>query len=90
MKRIVTIVLTFIVLMLGALIVFTNPFDLAAIIIGMFLVSMSILNLAIQVYFPPSQEEPVELKVIEQPIEQSKPLEVKKAKKSKRRKKYVK
>lgn len=76
--------------MLGALIVFTNPFDLAAIIIGMFLVSMSILNLAIQVYFPPSQEEPVELKVVEQPIQQPKTLEVKKAKKSKRKKKYVK
>jgi len=70
MKRIFTIILTFIVLVLGALIVFTNPADPAAIIVGMFFVSVSILNLAIQIYFPPSPEQPVELKVVEEPMKE--------------------
>jgi len=68
MNRIVTIILTLITLVLGAFIVFTNPIDPLAIIIGMFLVSIAILNLAIQIYFPPLPREEVELKVVEEPV----------------------
>jgi len=74
MKRIVTTFLTLIVLILGAMIVFSNPVDPTAIIVGMFFVSAAILNLAIQIYFPQSTEEPVELRVVEEP----KAVEVKK------------
>jgi hypothetical protein len=72
MKRIVNVVLTMIVLVLGALIVFTNPIDPLAIVIGMFFVSMSILVLAVQIYFPPTSEEPVELRVVEEPVVETK------------------
>jgi uncharacterized protein (DUF58 family) len=69
MKRIVTVILTFIVLIIGVLIVFTSPLDPSAIIVGMFLVSVAILNLAVQIYFPPSPQQEVELKVVEEPVE---------------------
>jgi uncharacterized protein (DUF58 family) len=87
MKRMITFVLTLIVLILGALIVFTNPLDPLAIIFGMFLVSAAILNLSIQIYFPPSPEQTVELKVVEEPVKASENVEksrkiVKKRKKS--------
>ncbi len=67
MKRIVTFALTVVVLVLGALIVFVNPMDITAIIFGMFLISVSILNLAVQIYFPPVPEQTVELRVVEEP-----------------------
>ena len=69
MKRIVTVILTFIVLIIGALIVFASPLDPSAIIVGMFLISVAILNLAVQIYFPPSSQQEVELKVVEEPVE---------------------
>lgn len=69
MKRILTFILTFIVMILGALIVFSNPMDPTAIVVGMFLVSVAILNLAIQIYFPQSPEQTVELKVLDEPVE---------------------
>jgi uncharacterized membrane protein len=77
MNRIVTLALTLIVLVLGALIVFTNPIDPLAIIVGMFLVSVAILNLAVQIYFPPIQEQSVELKVVEEPKQEVKKIPVK-------------
>lgn len=67
MNRIITFALTLIVLMLGALIIFANPIDPLAIIVGMFFISVAILNLAVQIYFPPIPEEHVELKVVEEP-----------------------
>ena len=70
MNRIVTLALTFIVLVLGAFIVFTNPIDPLAITIGMFFVSVAILNIAVQIYFPPVPEQNVELKVVEEPTTQ--------------------
>jgi uncharacterized membrane protein len=77
MKRIATMVLTLIVLILGALIVFANPLDPTAIIVGMFFISVAILNLAVQIYFPPITEEPVELKVVEEPVAETKKIPVK-------------
>jgi hypothetical protein len=77
MKRIATMVLTLIVLILGALIVFANPIDPTAIIVGMFFISVAILNLAVQIYFPPGTEQPVELKVVEEPVAETKKIPVK-------------
>jgi hypothetical protein len=77
MKRIATMVLTLIVLILGALIVFANPLDPTAIIVGMFFISVAILNLAVQIYFPPDTEQPVELKVVEEPVAETKKIPVK-------------
>ena len=71
----ITFVLTLVVLILGALIVFSNPLDTLAIIFGMFLVSSAILNLAIQIYFPPSPDQTVELKVVEEPVKASENVE---------------
>jgi hypothetical protein len=67
MHKIVTLVLTFILFIVGVLIVFSNPLDPAAISIGMFLVAISILNIAIQIYFPAMPERQVELRVVETP-----------------------
>lgn len=85
MKRILTFALTLIVLILGAVIVFTNPLDPLAIIFGMFLISVAILNLAIQIYFPPAPEQTVELKVVEEPTKV--PEKVEKPKKMTKKKK---
>jgi uncharacterized protein (DUF58 family) len=86
MKRILTFALTLIVLVLGAVIVFANPLNALAIIFGMFLISVAILNLAIQIYFPPTPEQTVELKVVEEPPKLSVRVE-KPKKRSKKRKK---
>jgi uncharacterized membrane protein len=85
MKRILTFILTLIVLIMGAAIVFVNPLNPMAIIFGMFLISVAILNLAIQIYFPPSAEQTVELKVVEEPPKM--PVNVEKPKKMPRKKK---
>jgi uncharacterized membrane protein YfcA len=82
MNKVVNIILTMILLVLGALIVFTNPIDPLAIIVGMFLISVSILILAIQVYFPPTTEEPVELKIVEEPKTVKIPVKVEKPRKT--------
>ena len=84
MKRILTFALTLIVLVIGALIVFTSPLDPLAIIFGMFLVSAAILNLAVQIYFPPVPEQTVELKVVEEPVKA--PLNIEKPRKMAKRK----
>jgi len=81
MNKVVNVILTMILLVVGALIVFTNPLDPLAIIVGMFLVSVSILILAIQIYFPPTIEEPVELKIVEEPKAVKVPVKVEKPRK---------
>ena len=83
MKRIVTFILTLITLVLGAFIVFAAPSDPGAIVIGMFLISIAILNLAVQIYFPPSPQEEVELRVVEEPVAETKkvPIKIEKPKK---------
>jgi len=60
-------VLTLILFVLGVLMVFARPLDTTAISLGMFLVAISVLNLAVQIYFPPQQisKSPVRLKVVE-------------------------
>ena len=77
MNKIVTLTLTLIALVLGALMIFANPMDPLAIILGMLIISVSILNLAVQIYFPPSPQQEVELQVVEEPKEEVKaPVEV--------------
>jgi hypothetical protein len=80
MKRIFTFILTLVVLVLGALIVFANPLDASSIIFGMVLVSVAIFNLAVQIYFPPQPEQTVELKV-EEPKTTPRPEKAKKSRK---------
>jgi len=86
MKRILTFALTLIVLILGAVIIFTNPLDPLAIIFGMFLISVAILNLAVQIYFPPASEQTVELKVVEEPTKMPEKVEKPKKMPKKRKK----
>ena len=65
MKRIGTMILTVILFILGIIIVFLNPINPVAISFGMFLVAVSILSVAIQIYFPATPSRPVELRVVE-------------------------
>lgn len=67
MKKAVTMVLTLILFVLGILMVFARPWDATAISLGMFLIAISVLNIAIQIYFPQPQvpKSPVRLKVVE-------------------------
>ena len=58
-------ILTVILFTLGIAIVFLNPADPMAISFGMFLVAVSVLSVAIQIYFPATPASPVELKVVE-------------------------
>jgi len=60
-------VLTLILFVLGILMVFARPWDVTAISLGMFLVAISVLNIAVQIYFPQPQvsKEPIRLKVVE-------------------------
>jgi hypothetical protein len=81
MNRIVTLALTLIALVVGALMIFANPLDPSAIIIGMFIISVSILNLAVQIYFPPSPQQEVELQVVEEPKEVKTSVNIEKPKK---------
>ena len=67
MNRAITMVLTLILFVLGIIIVFARPWNATAISIGMFLVAVSVLNIAIQIYFPPPRG-PVQLRVIERPV----------------------
>jgi len=89
MKRIGTMILTVVLFILGIIIVFLNPINPVAISFGMFLVAVSVLNIAVQIYFPATPSSPVELRVVERRV---KPKPVRKPKKSikkakKRRKK---
>jgi hypothetical protein len=67
MKRAITMVLTLILFVLGILMVFARPWDVTAISLGMFLVAISVLNIAVQIYFPQPQisKNPIRLKVVE-------------------------
>ena len=84
--------LNLILLLLGALIVYSFPLNPLAISIGMLFLAVSILSIALQVYFPPKPKHVV-LRVVE-PIKSVKPVvkakKVKKAKKKRKRKKKAK
>ena len=56
--------LTLVLFFVGIATVFFNPLNPLAISFGMFLVAISILNIAVQIYFPMQPKETVELKVI--------------------------
>jgi len=67
-------------------IVLLNPLNAVAISFGMFLVAVSILSVAIQIYFPATSASPVELRVVER-RERPKPRVIPKKKTRKRVKK---
>jgi hypothetical protein len=90
MHRALTLALTFIVLILGVLVIAVNPMQPAAIIFGLFMITVAILMVSVQVYFPPEPEQMVELKVVEEPASVY-PVKVVKPRKAKiSRKKVVK
>ena len=64
MKNVLTLALTLVLFLVGVAIVFLNPLDALAISFGMFLVAVSILNIAVQIYFPMQPKQTVELKVM--------------------------
>ncbi len=88
-----TMILTVILFAIGIVIVFLNPLSPVAISFGMFLVAVSILSVAIQVYFPATPLKPVELRVVKsrvRPKPRRKPARkakkrVKKAKKTRKK-----
>ncbi|MFH1474045.1 MAG: hypothetical protein ABIE55_04110 [Candidatus Aenigmatarchaeota archaeon] len=63
-----TLILTIILFAIGIVIVFLNPLSPVAISFGMFLVAVSILSVAIQIYFPATPSRPVELRVVERRV----------------------
>lgn len=64
MKMLLTLVLTVILFILGIITVMFNPLNPLAISFGMFLIAVSILNVAVQIYFPQQPRGTVELKVV--------------------------
>jgi NADH:ubiquinone oxidoreductase subunit K len=83
MKMLVTSVLTVILFIIGIITVVFNASNPLAISFGMFLVAVSILNIAVQIYFPQQPRGTVELKVVNvKTVEKPK-----KASKSRKRKK---
>jgi hypothetical protein len=64
MNRAFTMLLNLILLVLGAVIVYSFPLNPLAIAIGMLFLAVSILSIALQVYFPP-QPKHVVLRVVE-------------------------
>jgi len=82
--------ITWILIIIGFLLIYFSPLATTAIILGMFLISISIISFAMLIYFPPPQAGYVKLKVIEEapkaslkPKTRKKPK--KRAKRSKRR-----
>lgn len=87
MKRIGTMILTVILFILGIIIVFLNPINPVAISFGMFLVAVSVLNIAVQIYFPATPSSPVELRVVKRVKPKPKRKPKKRVKKRKKKKK---
>jgi hypothetical protein len=86
MNKAGTLILTVLLFTIGIVIVFLNPVDPMAISFGMFLVAVSVLSVAIQIYFPATPSSPVELRVVER-VAKPKPRVSPKRKPRKRAKK---
>jgi amino acid permease len=86
MKRIAISVLNLILIVIGFLIIYTNPISALAITVGMVFISISIISFAVLIYFPPSKQEYVKLKVVEEaPKTPSRPKTKRKPKKKPQR-----
>lgn len=83
---VLTMILTVILFVIGIALVVMNPLNALAITFGMFLVAVSILNVAIQVYFPSQPLSTVELRVV-QPEKKAKKKPVKRVAKGKKSRK---
>lgn len=79
-------ILTLILLVLGVATVYSFPLNITAISLGMFLIGVSILSIAIHIYFPPKPRE-VLLKVVETKEVKKGGVKRKRAKKGTKRKK---
>ncbi|MFH1229359.1 MAG: hypothetical protein V1678_02960 [Candidatus Aenigmatarchaeota archaeon] len=90
MHRALTLALTMVVLILGVLVIMVNPMEPSAIIFGMFMISVSILMISVQVYFPPVPEQTVELKVVEEPTVPVYPVKIVKPRRANKSRKVAK
>lgn len=86
MKRLAIVILNFILIIIGFLIVYSNPISSLAITLGMLFISISIISFAFLIYFPPTQPQYVKLKVLEETPRESKiPFKAKRKPKKKRK-----
>jgi hypothetical protein len=67
MKRIDIAVLNFLSIIVGFVAIYSNPLSSLAVVIGMLLISISIVSFTILIYFPPSDSQYVKLRVVESP-----------------------
>ena len=65
MKNTLTLILTLVLFLVGVAIVASSLSNPVAISFGMVLVAVSILNVAVQFYFPAQPSDSVELKVVD-------------------------
>lgn len=82
MKMALSMLLSAILFVIGLYLVVTSPLDAMMITLGLFLVAVSILNIAIQIYFPSNPKETVELKIVV-PKKKAKKRSVKRVRKKK-------
>ena len=64
MKMMLSLVLTVVLFIIGIITVALSPLNPLAITFGMLLIAVSILNFAVQIYFPQQPRGTVELKVV--------------------------
>ncbi|OGI12454.1 hypothetical protein A3K64_04385 [Candidatus Micrarchaeota archaeon RBG_16_36_9] len=67
MNRPMIVFLNLLLIIIGFFIIYSTPWNALAIILGMFLISASIISFAVLIYFPPAQPRYVKLNVIESP-----------------------
>lgn len=91
MKRLAISILNLILIVIGFVIIYSDPLSALAITIGMLLISISMISFAMLIYFPPPSPEYVKLKVIEETSKTPKtPLKTMKPKKKAKKKKKIK
>ena len=88
MKRLSIVILNLVLIIVGFIIVYSNPLSALAITLGMFFIAISIISFSILIYFPPPQPNYVKLKVIEEgPKTPKTPLKTKAKRRPKPKKK---
>jgi len=91
MKRLAIVILNLVLLIVGFITIYSIPWSVLAITLGMLLISVSIISFAVLIYFPPPKQEYVKLKVMEEgPKTPKTPLKTIKPKKKPKKKKKTK
>jgi len=86
MNRVFTVILTLLLLAIGVVTVYSYPLNITAISLGMFLIGISILSIAIHIYFPPQRKEVI-IRVVESKKVQKRPVKRRRKVKKRRKKK---